>query len=105
MGLQRIYSQVSRGLSTGKNFLGNAYAKSSRFLSNIDQYAGVARKVIGEVAPIAGAMSGPLGTAVGAGVGAAMKGLGAYDRLKSEAMTQANQVGNVAAAATRGLRM
>ena len=60
--------------------------------------------MIGEVAPIAGALTGPVGTAIGAGVGAAMKGLGAYDRLKAEAMAQANQLGNVAAAASRGLK-
>ena len=103
MGLRRIYQQVNRGFQSTKNFLGNAYSASSRFLSGLDKYAGVVRNVIGEVAPVAGALTGPLGSAVGTGVSAAMKGLGAYDRLKTEAMTQANQLGNVAAAATRGI--
>ena len=59
---------------------------------------------IGAVAPVAGALSGPVGSAVGSGLGAAMKRLSAYDSLKSEAMGQMNQMGNVAAAARRGLR-
>ena len=104
MGLKSIYHQVHRGFQTAKGFLGNAYAASGKFLSGLDKYAGVARGVIGEVAPMAGALTGPVGTAVGAGVGTAMKGLGVYDRLKTEAMTQAGQLGNVAAAANRGLR-
>ena len=45
-----------------------------------------------------------IGGAVGAGIGAAMKGLSAYDSLKNEAMGQMSQVGNVAAAAKRGLK-
>jgi hypothetical protein len=104
MGLQRIYRQVHSGLQSTKGFLGNAYAKGSRFLSNVEQYAGVARNVIGAVAPMVGSMSGPVGQAVGAAVGGGMKALGVYDRLKTETMTQANQIGNVAAAASRGLR-
>ena len=104
MGLQRTYRQVHSGLQTTKGFLGNAYAKGSRFLSNIDQYAGVARNVIGAVAPMVGSMTGPVGQAVGAAVGGGMRALGAYDSLKTETMTQSNQVGNVAAAASRGLR-
>ena len=94
---------MHRGFNTAKGFLGNAYTATGKFLSGLDKYAGVARGVIGEVAPIAGAMTGPLGTAVGAGVGATMKGLGAYDRLETEAMAQASQVGNVGAAVRRGL--
>ena len=104
MGLQRIYRQVHSGLQTTKGFLGNAYATGRRFLSNVDQYAGVARNVIGAVAPMVGSMTGPVGQAVGAAVGGGMKELGVYDRLKTETMTQANQLGNVAAAASRGLK-
>ena len=45
----------------------------------------------------------PIGSAVGAGLGVAMRGLSAYDSLKSEAMGHMAQAGNVAAAAKRGL--
>ena len=104
MGLRRIYNQVSRGMQTTKNFLGNAYATGSRFLGGLDSYAGVARNVIGAVAPMVGSLSGPVGQAVGGAVGAGMKALGTYDALKTEAMTQANQIGNVTAAARWGLQ-
>ena len=93
-----------QGVSNAKHFLGNAYRGVSKFAGNLDKYAGIARNVVGAVAPVAGALSGPVGSAVGAGLGAAMKGLSAYDSLKSEAMGQMNQMGNVAAAARRGLR-
>ena len=103
MGLQRIYQQVHRGMKTAKGFLGNAYTASGKFLSGLDKYAGVARGVISEVAPIAGSMTGPIGNVVGASLGAGMKALGAYDRLKTEAMARGVHIGNVAAAAKRGL--
>ena len=103
MGFKRIYDQVSRGLQTTKNFLGSAYASGSRFLSGLDAYAGAAKNVIGAVAPMLGSMSGPIGQAVGAAVGGGVQALGQYDRLKTEAMTQANQIGNVVAAGRRGL--
>ena len=103
MGLQRIYQQVHRGMKTAKGFLGTAYTASGKFLSGLDKYANVARGVIGEVAPIAGSMTGPIGTAVGAVVGGGMKALGAYDKLKTEAMAQGAQIGNVVAAGKRGL--
>ena len=93
-----------QGVSNAKHFLGNAYRGVSKFAGNLDKYAGIARNVVGAVAPVAGALSGPVGSAVGAGLGAAMKGLSTYDSLKSEAMGQMNQMGNVAAAARRGLR-
>ena len=82
-----------------------AYTATGKFLSGLDKYAGVARNVTGEVAPLAGTLgAGPIGTAVvGAAVGGSMKALGAYDRLKTEAMSPAGQLGNVAAAAKRGL--
>ena len=44
-----------------------------------------------------------LGKLVGAGLGVAMRGLSAYDSLKSEAMGHMAQAGNVAAATKRGL--
>ena len=50
-----------------------------------------------------GQMSGPIGTAVGAAVGAGAQALGGYDRLKMEAMNQGNQVGQVGAAIKRGI--
>ena len=93
-----------QGVSNAKHFLGNAYRGVSKFAGTMDKYAGIARNVIGAVAPVAGALSGPVGSAVGAGLGAAMKGLSTYDSLKSEAMGQMNQMGNVAAAARRGLK-
>ena len=104
MGLQRIYHQVSRGFQTTKNFLGKAYKAGGNFMQGMDRYAGVARTIIGAVAPVAGAMTGPIGAAVGAGLSTGMKALGTYDRLKTEAMTQGNQIGNIAAAASRGLK-
>ena len=96
--------RLSTTFSNAKHFLGNAYRGVSKFAGNLDKYAGIARNVVGAVAPVAGALSGPVGSAVGAGLGAAMKGLSTYDSLKSEAMGQMNQMGNVAAAARRGLR-
>ena len=72
-------------------------------MSRIDNYAGIAKGVIGAVAPVVGSMSGPIGTAVGAAVGGGVQALGAYDRLKSEAMNQHNQLANVGAAVKRGI--
>ena len=104
MGLQRIYHQVNRGFKNAKGFLGNAYKQAGSFMQGMDRYAGLARNVVGAVAPIAGSLSGPVGQAVGAAVGAGMKGLGTYDSLKTEAMAQGAQMGNVVAAARRGLK-
>ena len=103
MGLGGLYDNVSRGLSSAKNFLGRAYHGGVKFAQGLDQYAGVARNVIGAVAPMVGSMGGPLGSAMGAAVGGGMKALGAYDRLKMDTMNQTNQMANVAAAARRGL--
>ena len=64
---------------------------------------GIAKTVIGAVAPVVGQMSGPIGTAVGAAVGGGVQALGGYDRLKMEAMNQGNQVGQVGAAIKRGI--
>ena len=103
MGLAEIRNSVTRGLSGAKSFLGRAWHGGVKLAHGLDQYAGIARGVIGAVAPMVGSMTGPIGQAVGAPVGGGMKALGAYDRLKSEAMTQGNQLCNVAAAAKRGM--
>ena len=103
MGLSEIRNSVTRGLSGAKNFLGRAWHGGVEFAKHIDEYAGMARGVIGAVAPVVGSMTGPVGQAVGAAVGGGMKALGAYDRLKTKAMAQGNQIGNVAAAAKRGI--
>ena len=65
--------------------------------------SGIARGMIGAVAPVVGQLSGPVGSAVGAAVGAGAQALGQYDRLKMEAMNQGNQVANVGAAIKRGM--
>ena len=103
MGLGGLYDNVSRGLSNAKGFLGRAYHGGVKFAQGLDRYAGLARNVIGAVAPVVGSMSGPMGQALGAAVGTGVKALGTYDRLKMDTMNQVNQVGNVAAAARRGL--
>ena len=87
----------------GKKFRGQAYTGGKKFLSHLDNYAGIARGVIGAVAPVAGQLSGPVGSAVGTAVGAGVQALGQYDRLKREAMNQGNQVANVAGAIKRGM--
>ena len=104
MGLGSLYDEMTRGLSSADNYLGRAYHGGVKFAQNLDQYAGVARNVIGAVAPMVGSMSGPMGQALGAAVGGGMKALGAYDRLKMDTMNQTNQMANVAAAAKRGLK-
>ncbi len=103
MGFTEIYQGLSRGLSGAKPFLGRAYQGGVKFAQNVDNYAGVARGVLGAVAPIAGSLSGPVGAAVGAAVGGGMKALGDYDRSQMDAMNQGNQMAGVAAAARRGL--
>ena len=87
----------------GKRFLGHAYSEGKRFLVHIDQYAGIAKNVIGAVAPVVGSMSGPIGSAVGAAIGGGVQALGQYDRLKMEAMNQHNQLANVGTAVKRGM--
>ena len=104
MGLAEIRNSVTRGLGGAKNFLGRAWHGGVTFAQGIDQYAGIARGMIGAVAPVVGAMAGgPVSTAVGAALGGGMKALGAYDRLKTEAMNHSNQMGSVVAAAKRGM--
>ena len=88
----------SRASCTGRKILGQAYTGGKKFLSHLDNYAGIARGVIGAVAPVVGQLSGPVGSAVGTAVGAGVQALGQYDRLKMEALNQGNQVGQVGAA-------
>ena len=104
MGIDSLSSRIGKGLSNAKNFLGNAWRGVSKIAGTMDHYAGLARNVVGAVAPVAGALTaGPVGSAVGAGLGVAMKGLSAYDSLKHEAMGHMAQASTVAAAAKRGL--
>ena len=103
MGLSRITQKVQQGFMHGKKFLGHAYNEGKKFLTHLDNYAGIAKGVIGAVAPVVGSMSGPIGSAVGAAVGGGMQAIGAYDRLKSEAMNQHNQVAQVGSAIKRGM--
>ena len=103
MGLSRLTRGIQQGFMHGKRFLGQAYTDGKKFLSHLDNYAGIARGVIGAVAPVVGQLSGPVGSAVGTAVGAGVQALGQYDRLKMEAMNQGNQVANVGAAIKRGM--
>ena len=103
MGLSRLSHNIQQGFMSGKRFLGQAYTGGKKFLSHLDNYARIARGVIGAVAPVVGQLSGPVGQAVGAAVGAGAQALGGYDRLKMEAMNQGNQVANVGAAIKRGM--
>ena len=103
MGLSRLTHGIQQGFTHGKRFLGQAYTDGKKFLRHLDSYAGIARGVIGAVAPVVGQLSGPVGSAVGAAVGAGAQALGQYDRLKMEAMNQGNQVGQVGAAIKRGM--
>ena len=103
MGLSRLTHNLQQGFMSGKRFLGQAYTGGKKFLSHLDNYAGIARGVIGTVAPVVGQLSGPIGSAVGAAVGAGAQALGQYDRLKMEAMNQGNQVANVGAALNKGI--
>ena len=59
----------------------------------------------GAVAPMAGALTGPVGTAVGTGINLAMKRLSTYDSVKkNEAMGHMNQVAQVALAGKGALK-
>ena len=103
MGLSCLTHNIQQGFQTGKRFLGHAYHEGKKFLSHIDNYAGIAKNVIGAVAPEVGSLGGPVGKVVGAAVGGGMQAIGAYDRLKSEAMHQHNQIANVGTAVKRGM--
>ena len=102
--LKELQRRMGRGFSDAKAFMGNAYNLGSKIASTVDRHAGTIRRIVGAVAPMAGALTGPVGSAVGAGVGMAMKGLSAYDSLKNEAMGHMNQAAQVAIAAKRGLK-
>ena len=75
MGLSRLTRGIQQGFMHGKRFLGQAYTDGKKFLSHLDNYAGLARSVIGAVAPVVGQLSGPVGQAVGAAVGAGAPGI------------------------------
>ena len=62
MGLSRLTHGIQQGFMHGKRFLGQAYTDGKKFLSHLDNYAGIARGVIGAVAPVASsvARSAPL---------------------------------------------
>ena len=102
--IKHLADRMGRGLTNATVFLGNAYHQGGKFLGTMDRYARLARRVVGVVAPMAGAHTGPVGGAVGAGIGAAMKGLSAYDSLKTEAMGHMNQAMQVGLAAKRALK-
>ena len=102
--IKHLTQRIGKGLCDAKSFMGNAYHQGSKFLGSVDRYAGIARKVIGAVAPVAGALTGPTGAAVGAAVSMGMKGLSMYDNLKTEAMGHMNQMAQVGLAAKRGLK-
>ena len=102
--IKYLSQRIGKGICNAKSFLGDAYHQGSKFLGGIDRAAHIARKVIGAVAPIAGALTGPTGAAVGTAVSLGMKGLSMYDSLKTEALGQMNQVAQVGLAAKRGLK-
>ena len=80
MGLGGLYDNVSWGLSSAKNFLGRAYHGGVKFAQGLDQYAGVARNVIGAVAPMVGSMGGPMGQALLGAPGARGRCLGRHKK-------------------------
>ena len=77
--IKQLTQRIGKGICDAKSFMGNAYHQGSKFLGTVDRYAGIARKVIGAVAPVAGALTGPTGAAVGAAVSLGMKGLSGPD--------------------------
>ena len=100
--LKELQRRMGRGFSDAKSFLGNAYNIGSKIASTV--HAGTIRRIVGAVAPMAGMLTGPVGSAVGTGINLAMKGLSTYDSLKNEAMDHMNQAAQVALAAKRGLK-
>ena len=71
MGLSRLTHGIQQGFMHGKKF--QAYTEGKKFLSHLDNYAGIAKGVIGTVAPVVGQLSGPIGSNVGAAI---KRGLG-----------------------------
>ena len=102
--IKHLTQRIGKGLCDAKSFMGNAYHQGSKFLGSVDRYATIARRIIGAVAPAAGALTGPTGAAVGTAVSLGMKGLSAYDALKMEAMGQMNQAMQVGLAAKRAIK-
>ena len=52
--IKHLTQRIGKGLCDAKSFMGNAYHQGSKFLGTVDRYAGIARKVIGAVAPVTG---------------------------------------------------
>ena len=92
---------MGRGLSDAKAFMGRAYNIGAKFASTVDRHAGLIRRVVGAVA---GALTGPVGQAVGTSIGVVMRGLSAYDELKTQAMRKMNLAAQVALSAKRALK-
>ena len=102
--LENLQRRMGQGFSNAKAFMGNAYNIGSKIASTVDRHAGTIRRIVGAVAPMAGMLTGPVGSAVGTGINLAMKGSNTYDSLKNEAMDHINQAALVALAAKRGLK-
>ena len=103
MGLDRIQEELERGYANAKSFGGRVYRGVSKFALGMDKYADMIRQLIIGIAPIAGSLSGPVGSAVGTGLSTAMKGLNTCDSLKSEAMGQAAQASRAISAGIQGI--
>ena len=57
MDLSRLKHGIQQGFMHGKKFLGQAYTDGKEFLSHLDNYAGIARGVIGAVALVFGQLA------------------------------------------------
>ena len=102
--LEQLQRRIGYGFSNAKASMGNAYTIGSKIASTVDRHVGTIRRIVGAVAPMAGMLTGPVGSAVGTGINLAMKGSSTYDSLKNEAMGHMNQAVQVALAAKRGLK-
>ena len=103
MGLDRIQEELERGWANAKSFAGRTYRGVSKFATGIDKYADIMRQLTIGIAPIAGSLSGPVGSAVGTGLSVLGKGLSTYDNLKNEALGQVAQAGKAINAGMRGI--
>ena len=101
--IKYLSERIGKGICNAKSFLGDAYHQGSKFIGGIDRAAHIARKVLTTVAPVAGALSGPAGAAVGAAVSMGMKGLSMYVSLQTEAMGHMNDMARVGNAINKGL--
>ena len=102
--IKYLSQRIGKGICNAKSFMGNAYHEGSKLLGGIDKAAHIAKKVIGAVAPIARSLAGPTGAAVGTALSMGLKGLSAYDSLKTEAMGHMNQMSTVGNAINKGLK-